>query len=67
MLEELLAYHPGLEFLEATPEFQEKYARTVITRIFYTCNRAQNGRLTLSELERTDLVEMMTVVDYCFA
>ena len=24
LLEELLTYHPGLEFLEATPEFQEK-------------------------------------------
>ena len=35
-LEELLAYHPGLEFLESTPEFQDKYARTVIARIMYT-------------------------------
>eukprot|EP00941_MAST-03F_sp_MAST-3F-sp1_P002074 g2074.t1 len=63
MMEELLAYHPGLEFLEATPEFQEKYARTVITRIFYICNRAQNGRLTLQELERSNLISMMMLVD----
>jgi hypothetical protein len=37
-LEELLAYHPGLAFLEATSEFQDKYARTVIARIFYVCD-----------------------------
>ena len=35
-IEELLAFHPGLAFLENTPEFQEKYARTVIARIFYS-------------------------------
>ena len=39
LLEELLTYHPGLEFLEATPEFQEKYALTVIVRIFYKVDR----------------------------
>jgi len=34
-LEELLAFHPGLAFLESTPEFQEKYARTVVARVYY--------------------------------
>lgn len=35
LLEELLAFHPGLAFLESTPEFQEKYARTVVARVYY--------------------------------
>lgn len=35
----MLQYHPGLEFLADTPEFQARYAETVIYRIFYTINR----------------------------
>jgi hypothetical protein len=35
----VLQYHPGLEFLADTPEFQARYAETVIYRIFYTINR----------------------------
>jgi len=31
----LLETHPGLEFLQATPEFQERYADTVVMRIFF--------------------------------
>ena len=35
----ILLYHPGLEFLKETAEFQKKYAETVIYRIFYSLNR----------------------------
>lgn len=35
----VLKYHPGLEFLAETAEFQKKYAETVVLRIFYTLNR----------------------------
>lgn len=37
-IRELLLYHPGLEFLEAHPDFHPKYATTVTTRIFYVVN-----------------------------
>ena len=62
-LEELLTYHPGLEFLENTPEFQEKYALTVVVRVFYAANTSHTGVLTGRELRRSNLVEMFTVVD----
>lgn len=39
LLQAVLQYHPGLEFLADTPEFQARYAETVIYRIFYTINR----------------------------
>lgn len=39
VLQAVLQYHPGLEFLADTPEFQARYAETVIYRIFYTVNR----------------------------
>lgn len=59
VLRELLATHPGLEFLQNTPEFQERYAETVIYRIFYYMNRSGNGRLTLRELKRGNLIAAM--------
>ncbi|XP_022760298.1 serine/threonine protein phosphatase 2A regulatory subunit B''beta-like isoform X2 [Durio zibethinus] len=63
ILRELLASHPGLEFLQSTPEFQERYAETVIYRIFYYINRSGTGRLTLRELKRGNLIAAMQHVD----
>ncbi|GLU03690.1 hypothetical protein SLE2022_208760 [Rubroshorea leprosula] len=63
VLQELLATHPGLEFLRGTPEFQERYAETVIYRIFYYINRSGNGRLTLRELKRGNLITAMQQAD----
>ncbi|KAJ8562697.1 hypothetical protein K7X08_031149 [Anisodus acutangulus] len=63
ILQELLATHPGLEFLQSTPEFQGRYAETVVYRIFYYVNRAGNGRLTLRELRRSDLIAAMQHAD----
>ncbi|KAM7269439.1 hypothetical protein ACFE04_024936 [Oxalis oulophora] len=63
LLRELLATHPGLEFLQGTPEFQERYAETVIYRIFYYMNRSGNGYLTLKELKRGNLIDAMQHAD----
>ncbi|CAJ1976285.1 unnamed protein product [Sphenostylis stenocarpa] len=59
VLRELLATHPGLEFLQSTPEFQERYAETVIYRIYYYINRSGNGCLTLRELKRGNIIDSM--------
>ncbi|XP_022743649.1 serine/threonine protein phosphatase 2A regulatory subunit B''beta-like isoform X1 [Durio zibethinus] len=63
VLRELLATHPGLEFLQSTPEFQERYAETVIYRIYYYINRSANGHLTLRELKRGNLIDAMLHAD----
>ncbi|XVF28586.1 hypothetical protein REPUB_Repub15cG0042600 [Reevesia pubescens] len=63
ILHELLASHPGLEFLQSTPEFQARYAETVVYRIFYYINRSGTGRLTLRELKRGNLTAAMQHVD----
>ncbi|XP_031271147.1 probable serine/threonine protein phosphatase 2A regulatory subunit B''delta isoform X1 [Pistacia vera] len=63
VLRELLASHPGLEFLQSTPEFQLRYAETVIYRIFYYINRSGTGHLTLRELKRGNLIAAMQHVD----
>eukprot|EP00897_Mesotaenium_endlicherianum_P010275 jgi/Mesen1/9276/ME000060S08713 len=63
LLRELLNTHPGLEFLHDTPEFQERYAETVIYRIFYHVNRSGNGRMLLRELKRSNLMAALQQVE----
>mmetsp|Transcript_10862 Transcript_10862/g.30039 ORF Transcript_10862/g.30039 Transcript_10862/m.30039 type:complete len:697 (+) Transcript_10862:92-2182(+) len=59
----LLQDHPGLEFLSSHVEFQEKYAVTVITRIFYTVNKCHSGRITSRQVRLSDLVQAFQQVD----
>lgn len=63
ILKELLATHRGLEFLQNTLEFQERYAETVIYRIFYYINRSGNGWITLRDLKRSNLIATMQQLD----
>eukprot|EP00775_Hariotina_reticulata_P013808 gene13808-13929_t len=63
LLQAVLQYHPGLEFLADTPEFQARYAETVIYRIFYTVNRSGSGRMTHRELRRSDLLEALFALE----
>lgn len=53
----------GLEFLSNHAEFQEKYAVTVITRIFYSVNKCHSGRITARQLRRSDLLQALWQVD----
>lgn len=63
MMRELLIKHPGLEFLHDTPEFQDRYAETVVYRIFYCVNRSGTGRIALRELKRSDLMAALQQVE----
>ena len=63
LVSEIVNRHPGLEFLHSTPEFQFKYAQTVIARIFYAVNVSGNERLTLYELRQSNLLLMLSLLD----
>jgi Ca2+-binding EF-hand superfamily protein len=63
IVQEIVARHPGLEFLEATPEFQEHYIVTVIARIFYQINTSGNDRITLSEFSRSNFLAKLSELD----
>ena len=63
VLRELLASHPGLEFLKDSPEFQDRYLETVTYRIFFEANVAWNGKLTKREFLRSDLASAMRFAD----
>jgi Ca2+-binding EF-hand superfamily protein len=62
-LEELLAFHPALAFLEQTPEFQEKYARTVIARIFYMWDATAKRSIDARNFRRSDIMQAFHTVD----
>jgi hypothetical protein len=59
----LCSFDQGLEFLSNHAEFQEKYAVTVITRIFYSVNKCHSGRITSRQVLRSDLLEAFSLVD----
>eukprot|EP00184_Porphyridium_aerugineum_P006966 CAMPEP_0184695572 /NCGR_PEP_ID=MMETSP0313-20130426/3172_1 /TAXON_ID=2792 /ORGANISM="Porphyridium aerugineum, Strain SAG 1380-2" /LENGTH=1272 /DNA_ID=CAMNT_0027154063 /DNA_START=302 /DNA_END=4120 /DNA_ORIENTATION=+ len=64
LLNALLATHPGLMFLQQTPEFQQRYAETVIERIFYMLAPSSHCmRLTLQDLERHRFYETLKEID----
>ena len=63
LLDETLERHPGLEFLKATPEFQERYTETVIERVFYDCDRKGDGRLLLQFFQRSNFVDVLRRLD----
>ncbi|PNW81795.1 hypothetical protein CHLRE_06g260600v5 [Chlamydomonas reinhardtii] len=63
MMECVLRYHPGLEFLAETQEFQRKYAETVIHRIFYSLNKCGSGRLTFREFRSGELMDALYALD----
>eukprot|EP00002_Diphylleia_rotans_P006842 TRINITY_DN1627_c0_g1_i1.p1 TRINITY_DN1627_c0_g1~~TRINITY_DN1627_c0_g1_i1.p1 ORF type:complete len:420 (-),score=76.48 TRINITY_DN1627_c0_g1_i1:176-1435(-) len=59
----ILQTHPGLEFLKNTPEFQERYAETVVLRIFYKVNRSESGKISHTELKKSNLIQVMSQLD----
>jgi serine/threonine-protein phosphatase 2A regulatory subunit B'' len=53
----LLDTHPGLEFLQATPEFQDRYADTVVMRIFFHVDHNDDGKITWRDFKLSNLNE----------
>lgn len=51
-LQAILMTHPGLDFLRVTREFQDRYADTVISRIFFVYDLKDTGRIYLTSLRR---------------
>ena len=59
----VLLSHPGLEFLQETPEFQDRYAETVIHRMLYAMDRGGGGRLRSADLTRGGLLPALRALD----
>ena len=57
ILETLLKENSSLAFLKEYPEHQQKYIKTVITRIFYMNDSNDDGQITFDDFKKSDLVE----------
>lgn len=58
----LLSSHPGLEFLQATPEFQDRYADTVVMRIFFILDSNDDGKITWRDFKNSNLMDTFVQV-----
>lgn len=63
LLKEILAVHPGLEFLKDTPEFQDWYSLCVINRIMYKADRKLDGKITYREFKRARIVQAILNIE----
>nr|XP_045610119.1 AF4/FMR2 family member lilli-like isoform X4 [Procambarus clarkii] len=63
MIQDVVDTHPGLTFLKEATEFHSRYVHTVIARIYYCVNRSWSGRITLPELRRSNLLQVIIYLD----
>uniref|UniRef100_A0A7S1XIP7 EF-hand domain-containing protein n=1 Tax=Erythrolobus australicus TaxID=1077150 RepID=A0A7S1XIP7_9RHOD len=63
LVESLLVCHPGLSFLQATPEFQQRYAETVVERIFFSIALTASGRIYLKDVIESEFLDTLMEVD----
>ncbi|KAK6478639.1 serine/threonine-protein phosphatase 2A regulatory subunit B'' subunit alpha-like isoform X1 [Huso huso] len=63
LLQDIVDTHPGLTFLKDAPEFHSRYITTVIQRIFYTVNRSWSGKITMTELRRSNFLQTLALLE----
>ncbi|KAM6960676.1 serine/threonine-protein phosphatase 2A regulatory subunit B'' subunit alpha [Aplochiton taeniatus] len=63
LLQDIVDTHPGLTFLKDAPEFHSRYITTVIQRIFYVVNRSWTGRITMTELRRSNFLQTLGLLE----
>ncbi|XP_061896907.1 serine/threonine-protein phosphatase 2A regulatory subunit B'' subunit alpha-like isoform X2 [Entelurus aequoreus] len=63
LLQDIVDTHPGLTFLKDAPEFHSRYITTVIQRVFYVVNRSWTGRISMTELRRSNFLETLALLE----
>lgn len=58
-VQDIVDSHPGLSFLHDSPEFHSRYVHTVISRIFFTVNSSWSGRISASELRKSNFLQVI--------
>ncbi|KAM4608956.1 serine/threonine-protein phosphatase 2A regulatory subunit B'' subunit beta isoform 2-T5 [Polymixia lowei] len=62
-LQDVVNSHAGLAFLKEASDFHSRYITTVIQRIFYTVNRSWTGRITCSELRKSNFLQNVALLE----
>uniref|UniRef100_UPI00398E3EBB serine/threonine-protein phosphatase 2A regulatory subunit B'' subunit beta isoform X1 n=1 Tax=Pristiophorus japonicus TaxID=55135 RepID=UPI00398E3EBB len=63
LIQDVVNTHPGLTFLREAAEFHTRYVTTVIQRIFYTVNRSWTGRITCTEIRKSNLLQTLALLE----
>lgn len=63
MVQDVVDTHPGLSFLKEATEFHSRYVHTVIARIFYCVNRSWSGKISIPELRRSNLLQVIELLE----
>lgn len=63
LVQDVVETHPGLTFLKEATEFHSRYVHTVIARIYYCVNRSWSGKITISELRRANLLNIIQLLE----
>jgi serine/threonine-protein phosphatase 2A regulatory subunit B'' len=58
-LKALLELNQSLDFLKEHPTYQQKYSDTVIMRIFYTNDINDDGKITLHDFKKSNIIEIL--------
>ncbi|XP_012262722.2 uncharacterized protein LOC105689917 isoform X2 [Athalia rosae] len=64
LVQDVVETHPGLTFLKEATEFHSRYVHTVVARIFYSVNRSWSGKISVSELRRSNLLDVISVLEH---
>ena len=59
LLKEIINNNPSLEIIKDNIPFQKKYSNAVITRIFYQNDVNDDGKITLHDFKRSDLIQVI--------
>ncbi|XP_031139662.1 serine/threonine-protein phosphatase 2A regulatory subunit B'' subunit beta isoform X1 [Sander lucioperca] len=62
-LQDVVNSHAGLAFLKEAPDFHSRYITTVIQRIFYNVNRSWTGKITCSELRKSNFLQNLALLE----
>lgn len=63
LIQDVVDSHPGLAFLKEAAEFHSRYVHTVIARIFYSVNRSWSGKISIGELRRSNLLDVLQLLE----
>ncbi|KAM7407078.1 hypothetical protein PAMA_003010 [Pampus argenteus] len=62
-LQDVVNSHAGLAFLKEAPDFHSRYITTVVQRIFYNVNRSWTGKITCSELRKSNFLQNVALLE----
>ncbi|XP_013883268.1 serine/threonine-protein phosphatase 2A regulatory subunit B'' subunit beta isoform X3 [Austrofundulus limnaeus] len=62
-LQDVVNSHAGLAFLKEAPDFHSRYITTVIQRIFYNVNQTWTGKITCTELRKSNFLQNVALLE----